>query len=315
MRQDVYDHVIADLFGEPPSIDTPLNAHNGFCRVCAAADAGERATAAAEYDRRRALQRGSGVRRRPFPPMARRVVAKQFLAELKKMDVPTTSNGVLSGSDVDCNAIKSSARPAQAAAQPEAAPRRRGIMARGPGALPPVDAARLGRARLRRVRGHAGAAQGAAAAARRRARRCPALGALLERPRRRRSGAARRRGTSPRRRRSTTRRRRSASWRPRRRPDASGRGTARPGSPPRTREADMPAFRLVPRFWLARWRAYHRLHGPRPGAFGARGGAARLGAALLDRLLRLAGPGAPDATAPRRRRRRRRGGDRGRAGG
>ena len=68
LRQDVYDHVIADLFGdEPPSIDTPLNAHNGFCRQCAAADAGERANATAEYDRRRALREAPGVGGVRFP--------------------------------------------------------------------------------------------------------------------------------------------------------------------------------------------------------------------------------------------------------
>ena len=61
----------------------------------------------------------------------------------------------------------------------------------------------------------------------------------------------------------------------------------------------MPAFRLVPRFWLARWRAYHRLHGPRPGAFGDAAAQLVWAPLWLDRLLRLAGPGAPDATRRR----------------
>ena len=67
-------------------------------------DAGERANATAEYDRRRALLTRLQASAASVSPNGTRVVAKQFLAELKKMDVPTTSNGVLSGSDVDCNA-------------------------------------------------------------------------------------------------------------------------------------------------------------------------------------------------------------------
>ena len=72
LRQDVYDAIVADLFGdEPPSIDTPLNAHNGFCRQCAAADAGERANATAEYDRRRALLARLQASAASVPQMAR----------------------------------------------------------------------------------------------------------------------------------------------------------------------------------------------------------------------------------------------------
>ena len=301
LRQDVYDHVIADLFGdEPPSIDTPFNAHNGFCRQCAAADAGERANATAEYERRRALLTRLQASAASVSPNGTRVVAKQFLAELKKMDVPTTSNGVLSGSDVDCNAkircphglLKPRCNPKPLRVDEELW---REVQARFPrstqlvwDAPACVDCAGTQEQRKEQRQLRDGELDA-----------CPALGALLERA----APAPKRRGSST----------RNQPAPPSVDDAAAAFGVLAPAAPadaarPRTArawiaaadaEADMPAFRLVPRFWLARWRAYHRLNGPRPGAIGD-GDVQLVWAPLwLDRLLRLSGPGAPDATRRR----------------
>ena len=48
--------------------------------------------------------------------------------------------------------------------------------------------------------------------------------------------------------------------------DAARPRTARAWIAAADAEADMPAFRLVPRFWLGAVARYHRLHGPRPGS-------------------------------------------------
>ena len=317
LRRDVYDAVVADLFGdEPPNVDTGLTGQLGFCVACATAGAEERSKATEIYEQRRKLLARLQASAASVAATGTRVVAKQFLAELKKMGVPTMANNgrdIWEDSGVDCNEkIKCPHDLLKPRCNPK--PLR-------------IDEALWNEitklfCNCTELVWDAPACEVCAGTQEERKEQqqqrhgeldaCPALGALLERA----ALAQKRRGSSTR-----------GQPGPPSVDDASAAfGVLAPAAPtdaarPRTARAwiaaaddsDLPAFRLVPRFWLARWRAYHRLNGPRPGAFGdaasmltcACGATApdarrlRQAPLWLDRLLRLAGAGAPDATRRR----------------